>query len=94
MAPNFELGIVFSENLMECEMGKIRVIMNKLVYLRQAILDLSKIIMYEFHYDFKIPKCGTNLQMCYTDTDSLVYDIANANFGVRFPAVKSSDNVI
>ena len=32
-------------------MGKIRVVMNKLVYLVQAILNLSKVIMYEFHYD-------------------------------------------
>ena len=32
-------------------MGKVRVVMNKLVYLSQAILDLSKTIMYEFNYD-------------------------------------------
>ena len=32
-------------------MGKIKVVMNKPVYLDQAILDLSKIVMYEFHYD-------------------------------------------
>ena len=51
MKPNFKSGIVFSENLMGCKMGKIRVVMNKPVYLRQMILDLSKIIMYEFHYD-------------------------------------------
>ena len=33
-------------------MGKIKVVMNKPVYLGQAILDLSKIVMYEFHYDY------------------------------------------
>ena len=51
MKPNFKSGVLFGENLMGCEMGKIKVVMNKLVYLGQTILDLSKIIMYEFHYD-------------------------------------------
>ena len=41
---------------MGCEMGKIKVVMNKPVYLGQAILDLSKIVMYEFHYDYMVPK--------------------------------------
>ena len=41
---------------MGCEMGKIKVVMNKPVYLGQAILDLSKIVMCEFHYDYMVPK--------------------------------------
>ena len=48
MKPNFKSGVLFGENLMGCEMGKIKVVMNKPVYLGQAILDLSKIVMYEF----------------------------------------------
>ena len=51
MKPNFRSGVRFDENLMGCEMGKIKVVINKPVYLSQAILDLSKIVMYEFHYD-------------------------------------------
>ena len=60
---------------MGCKMGKTKVMMNKLVYLSQAILDLSKTVMYEFHYDYMLPKYGDNLKLCYMDTDSLVYDI-------------------
>ena len=45
MKPNFKSGLLYGENLMGCEMGKIKVVMNKLVYLGQAILDLSKIVM-------------------------------------------------
>ena len=37
---------------MGCEMSKVMVVMNKPVYLGQAILDLSRIVMYEFHYDY------------------------------------------
>ena len=48
MKPNFKSGMLFGENLMGCEMGKIKVIMNKPVYLGQAILDLSKIVMYYY----------------------------------------------
>ena len=80
MKPNFKSGVLFDENLMGCEMGKIKVVMNKPVYLGQAILDLSKIVMYEFHYDYMKPKYGENLKLCYMDTDSLVYHIKTEDF--------------
>ena len=65
MKPNFKSGIFFGENLMGCEMGKIKVVMNKLVYLGQAMLDLSKIVMYEFHYDYMVPKYGDRLKLLH-----------------------------
>ena len=81
MKPNFKSGVLFGENLMGCEMGKIKVVMNKPVYLDQAILDLSKIVMYEFHYDYMVPKYSIEkLNLCYMDTDSLVYDIKTEDF--------------
>ena len=62
-------------------MGRFKVVMNKPVYLGQAILDLSKIIMYEFHYDYMVLKYGLEkLKLCYMDTDSLVYDIKTEDF--------------
>ena len=63
--PNFKSWIQFGENLMACEMGKVKVVMNKPVYLGQAILDLSKIVMYEFHYDYMAPKYGKKLDLLY-----------------------------
>ena len=80
MRLNFKSGVLFGENLMGCEMGKIKVLMNKPVYLGQAILDLSKILMHEFHYDYMIPKYGDRLKLCYMDTDSLVYHIKTEDF--------------
>ena len=81
MKPNFKFGVLFGENLMGCEIGKIKVVMNKPVYLGQVILDLSKIVMYEFHYDYMVPKYSLEkLNFCYMDTDSLVYDIKPDDF--------------
>ena len=80
MKPNFKSGVRVGENLMGCEMGKIKVVMNKPVYLGQAILDLSKIAMYEFHYDYMAPKYGKKLDLCYMDTDSLIYNIGTEDF--------------
>ena len=67
--PNCKSGMLFGENLMGCELGKTKVIMNKLVYLGQVILDLNKIVMYEFHYDYMKLKYRDNLTLCYMDTD-------------------------
>ena len=76
MKPNFKSGVLLGKDLTGCEMGKTKVIMNKPVYLSQAILDLSKIIMYEFHYDYMKQKHSEDkLKLCYTDMDSLVYSI-------------------
>ena len=80
MKPNFKSDILFGENLMDCKMGKTKVMMNKPVYLGQAILDLSKIVMYETHCDYMLPKYGNNLKLCYMDTDSLVYNIRTEDF--------------
>ena len=80
MKPNFKSGTLLGPDLMGCEMGKVKVVMNKPVYLGQAILDLSKLIMYEFHYDYMVPKYGDRLKLCYMDTDSYVYDIKTEDF--------------
>ena len=62
-------------------MGKVRVKMNKPVYLGQAILDLSKTIMYEFHCDYIKKKYNwEDLKLLYMDTDSLVYNIKTEDY--------------
>ena len=62
-------------------MGKIKVVMNKPVYLGQAILDLRKRVMYEFHYNYmKRIYDDENLTLCYMGTDSLIYDIKTKDF--------------
>ena len=80
MKPNFKSGVLFGESLMGCEMGRVKITMNKPVYLGQTILDLSKIRMYEFHYDYMVPKYENKLKLCYMDTDSLIYSIETDYF--------------
>ena len=72
MKPNFKSGVLFGENLMGCKMGHTKVVMNKPVYLGQEILDLSKIVMYKFHYNYMKPTFK-DFQLGYMDTDSLIY---------------------
>ena len=81
MRPNFKSGTLFRPSLIGCKMGKLKVIMNNPVYLGQAILDLSKIVMYEFHYDYMKCKYSDNkLKLCYMDTDLLIYEIETDDF--------------
>ena len=74
MKPNFKNGYPFSKHLFAVEMGKTKNKMNKLVYLAQAILYLSKSLMYEFHYDYMRPKYWSKVKLYYMDTDSFVYE--------------------
>ena len=81
MKLNFKSGTLLGSALMGCEMGKVKVVMNKPVYLGQAILDLSKIVMYEFHYDYMKRKYDDDkLTLCYMDTNFLIYDIETDDF--------------
>ena len=72
--------MLLGPDLMGCEMGKTKIVMRKPVYLGQAILGQSKIVMYEFHYDYMLPKYGDRIKLCYMDTDSYVYDIKTEDF--------------
>ena len=80
MKPNFKNDYPFSKDLFAVEMGKIEIKMNKPVYLGQTILDLSKTLMYELHYDYMRPSYGGKLRLCYMETDSFVYEIETKDF--------------
>ena len=56
-------------------MKKIKVTMNKPVYLGLSILEISKTLMYEFWYDFVKPKYQDNAILYYMDTDSFIINI-------------------
>ena len=70
--PNYHTMKLISENLSIIELKKVKVKMKKPIYLGLSILEISKIIMYEFWYDYVKKKYGDMVKLCYMDTDSLV----------------------
>ena len=71
---------IFNENLASVHLKKTSLTMNKPVYLGMCILDLSKTIMYDFHYQYIKPKYGEKAKLLFTDTDSLMYEIQTEDF--------------
>ena len=78
--PNYKSCKIFNENLISVHMKKTSLTMNKPVYLGMCILDLSKTIMYDFHYNYIKPKYGAKAKLLFTDTDSFMYEIETEDF--------------
>ena len=78
--PNYMTSKCFSKDLMAIEMRKTEVLMDKPVCLGQAILDISKTLMYEFYYDYLKPKYGDKVKLCYMDTDSFIIHVQTEDF--------------
>ena len=77
---NFDKRTIFSENLIAVHMHKKKIKLDKPIYLGMSILDLSKTLMYDFHYNYIKPKYGENSRLLFTDTDSLMYEIKTEDF--------------
>ena len=78
--PNYHTINLISEDLSIIEMKKTKVKMNKPIYLGLSILEMSKILMYEFWYDYMKPKYDNNDKLCYMDTDSFIMNIKTNDF--------------
>ena len=78
--PNYHTINFISEDLSIIEMKKTKVKMNKPIYLGLSILEISKILMYEFWYDYIKPKYDNKVQLCYMDTDSFIMNIKTNDF--------------
>ena len=61
-------------------MNKTKVKMNKPIYLGLSILDISKILMYQFWYDYMKQKYNDNVKLCYMDKDSFILNIKINDF--------------
>ena len=79
--PNFHRATIFDENLIAVHMKRTEIFFNKPVYVGQAILDLSKTLMFDFHYNYIQKKYRHNhAKLLFTDTDSLMYEITTDDF--------------
>jgi len=77
--PNFYHLTNFDENLVAVNMKKTELVFNKPVYIRMSILDISKTLMNDFHYNY-IKKYGSKAKLQMTDTDSIMYEIKTDDF--------------
>ena len=78
--PNYHTINLISEDLSILEMKKSKVKMNKPIYLGLSILEISKILMYEFWYDYMKPKYDNSVKLCYMDMDSFIMNIKTNDF--------------
>lgn len=78
--PTFKDRTIYTKNLMAIHMNKDKIKFDKPIYVGFAILDISKIFMYNFHYNVMKKTYGSKLSTVYSDTDSLVYEIRTNNF--------------
>ena len=72
--PNYARCTVLDKNLIAVHMKKTRFFLNKPVYFGMTIVDLSKFLMYDFHYNYIKTKYGDKAKLLFTDTDSQAYE--------------------
>ena len=70
--PNYHTTKFFSVNLLAIKIKNNLTYMNKPVYLGLPILESSKIVMYEFWYDYVKPKYHEKAKLCYMNTESFI----------------------
>ena len=73
--PTYVSHKIFHDNLVALHMKKNILKLDKPSYVGMCILDLSKVLMYDFHYNFIKAKYGDRARLLFTDTDSLCYHI-------------------
>ena len=72
--PTYVSHKIFHENLVAVHYRQTKLLMDKPLYVRMSILELSKTLMYDFHYNYILPKYP-EAKLLFTDTDSLCYHI-------------------
>ena len=73
--PTYVSSKIFNENLVAVHKIKETLTLNRPAYVGMCILDLSKTLMYDFHYNYIKDKYGDKAKLLFTDTDSLTYEI-------------------
>ena len=73
--PTYVSSKIFNENLMAVHKVKETLTLNRPAYVGMCILDLSKTLMYDFHYNYIQKEYGNRAKLLFTDMDSLTYEI-------------------
>lgn len=78
--PNLSSVKVFSENFVAIQLKQEKIFLDKPIYVGFSVLEYAKSHLYSFHYDYIKHKYGFKANLCYTDTDSLLYLIETEDF--------------
>ena len=73
--PTYVSSKIFNENLVAIHKIKEQLCLNRPAYIGMCILNLSKTLMYDFHYNYILKKYRDKAKLLFTDTDSLTYEI-------------------
>ena len=73
--PTYVSSKIFNKNLVAVHRTKETLTLNRPAYVGMCILDLSKTLMYDSHYNYIKDKYGDKAKLLFTDTDSLTYEI-------------------
>ena len=79
---------IFDNNVVAIRKSKITLTLSKPAYTGMCILDLSKVLMYELHYDYIKNKYGNNSKLLFRDTDSLMDEIKTEDVYKEFSSDK------
>ena len=77
--PNFHSCDIFDHDLVAIQLLRTEICIRKPIYIGLAVLNLSKILVYKFHYDYMRDRVENRGKLLYTDTDSLVYEVTGIN---------------
>jgi hypothetical protein len=91
-SPCFQSHRIMNENLIVVKRLKEVLTLNKPCYVGMSILDLSKTLMYDSHYNTIKKEYGDKAKLLFTDTDSLMYEIKTDNVYEDFKRIGDEKN--
>lgn len=74
---------MFNENLFAINRIKEHLVLNTPIYVGMTVLELSKHLMHNFHYNYILNKYDKNIKLVFTDTDILLYEIKKITMFIR-----------
>ncbi|XP_047985628.1 uncharacterized protein LOC125226449 [Leguminivora glycinivorella] len=80
LKPNVKNVSIFNENFVAVQLSPEKICLDRPIYIGFTVLELAKTHLYQFHYNFIKKTYKENVKLCYTDTDSLLYNIITDDF--------------